>query len=193
VRGVEPRASIYSYKLSGDFREADIIDANDRDAMVRNRVITALSFNDWGAADVPVLQRASAGWEEGVELGIREGFYGKGVFYIWGAGDGYEYNDQGNFDEYSSYYAVTTVCSTDGSGRKSTFSEEGVNLWVCAPGADILTTGSNDSYVSVSGTSVSAAQVSGVAALMREVNSKSLCKWISVNNGTFQNAFNYRG
>ncbi len=165
VRGAAHKASIYSYKLAGNFSDADI-----KDAMVRNKEITAVSVNDWGYEDVVFLQGALAAWEEGVELGIKKGFYGKGVFYVWGAGDGYENNDQANFSEYSNYYGVTAVCSTDGFGKKSTFSEEGVNLWVCAPGSDITTTDNNNDYVAASGTVLSASQVGGVAALLREIN-----------------------
>ncbi len=162
VRGTAPGASIYSYRLSGDLSEAD--------AMVRNKEITAVSVNGRVSEDGAFFQEASSVWEEGLDTGIREGFYGKGVFYVWGAGDGHENNDQANFNEYSSYYGVTAVCSTDGFGKKSIFSEEGVNLWVCAPGSDIVTTDNNNDYVVTSGTVLSASQVGGVAALLREVN-----------------------
>ena len=166
VRGAAPKAGIYGYNLAGNFSNA-----NAKDAMVRNKEITAVSVNGWGPEDGYLFQGASAAWEEGVEEGIREGFYGKGVFYVRGAGDGYENNDQANFSEYSNYYGVTAVCSTDGSGRKSSFSEEGVNLWVCAPGEHITTTDNNDGYVfDASGTAYSASQVGGVAALLREIN-----------------------
>ena len=165
VRGAAHKASIYSYKLAGNFSDADI-----KDAMVRNKEITAVSVNGWGPEDKYSLHQASAMWEEGLEEGIREGFYGKGVFYVWEAGDGHENNDQANFNGYSNYYGVTAVCSTDGSGKKSISSEEGVNLWVCAPGSDIVTTDNNNGYVVTSGTLLSAAQVSGVVTLMREIN-----------------------
>ncbi len=179
VRGVAPEANIYSYNLADNFS-----DANAKDAMVRNKDITAVSVNNWGPKDLPVLTEASSEWEEGVETGIREGFGGKGVFYVWAAGDGGEGSDQANFNEYSSYYAVTTVCSAEiskiavgeisnvGEVVKSSFSEEGYNLWVCAPGSDIVTTDNNDGYsFEFPGTSNSVAVVSGVAALIREVNS----------------------
>ncbi len=162
VRGTAPGASIYSYRLSGDLREAD--------AVVRNKEITAVSVNGLGSEDGAFFQEASTSWEEGVELGISKGFYGKGVFYVWGAGDGHERGDQANFSEYSNYYGVTAVCSTDGFGKKSIFSEEGVNLWVCAPGSDIVTTDNKNDYVVTSGTFLSASQVGGVAALLREIN-----------------------
>ncbi len=172
VRGVAPEANIYSYNLADNFS-----DANAKDAMVRNMDTTAVSVNNWGPKDLPVLTEASSDWEEGVETGIREGFGGKGVFYVWAAGDGHEGSDQANFNEYSNYYAVTTVCSaesgkTSSSVTKSSFSEEGFNLWVCAPGSGIVTTDNNDGYsFEFPGTSNSVAVVSGVAALMREVNS----------------------
>ncbi len=162
VRGTAPGASIYSYRLSGDLSEAD--------AVVRNKEITAVSVNGRGSEDGAFFQEALSSWEEGVELGISKGFYGKGVFYVRGAGDGHENNDQANFSEYSNYYGVTAVCSTDGFGKKSIFSEEGVNLWVCAPGSDIVTTDNNNDYVVTSGTVLSASQAGGVAALLREVN-----------------------
>ncbi len=166
ARGAAPRAGIYSYNLAGNLNSA-----NAKDAMTRNRDTTAVSVNNWGPNDLPLLREASSEWEEGVETGISEGFGGKGVFYVWAAGDGDKRADQANFDEYSNYYAVTTVCSVDGEGNKSSFSEEGVNLWVCAPGEDITTTDNNDGYIfDASGTAYSAAQVAGVAALMREVN-----------------------
>ncbi len=174
VRGVAPQASIYSYNLADNFS-----DTNAKDAMVRNKDITAVSVNNWGPKDLPVLTEASSEWEEGVETGIREGFGGKGVFYVWAAGDGHEGSDQANFNEYSNYYAVTTVCSSEIDSHdslitkgSSTFSEEGFNLWVCAPGSYIVTTDNNDIYTfEFPGTSNSAAVVSGVAALIREVNS----------------------
>ncbi len=164
VRGTAPQAGIYSYNLAGNLNNA-----NAKDAMIRNRDTTAVSINNWGPNDLPLLRETSSEWEEGVGTGISEGFGGKGVFYVWAAGDGSR--DQANFDEYSNYYAVTTVCSVDGEGSNSSFSEEGVNLWVCAPGERITTTDNNDRYVfDARGTAYSAAQVSGVAALMREVN-----------------------
>ncbi len=168
TRGVAPGASIYSNKLTGDLRESDAMEAGE--AMVRNKEITAVSVSDRGSEDGVFLQGASAEWEEGVEEGIREGFYGRGIFYVLGAGDGHESGDQANFSEYSNYYGVTAVCSTDGSGKKSLFSEEGVNLWVCAPGPDIATTDSDDDHAVTSGTVLSVSRVAGVAALLREVN-----------------------
>ena len=52
VRGVAPRATIYSYNLTarGNFSAAD-----EADAMTRNMVDTAVSNNSWGYSDTGVL------------------------------------------------------------------------------------------------------------------------------------------
>jgi len=167
VRGVAPQASIYNYNLVGSLRLGTIANA-----MTRNHIITAVSNNSWGSIDSPSLKPVGRAWEMAVETGIREGFGGKGVFYSWIAGNGYSLYDQANFDGYSNYYAVTTVCSVDGFGMSSSFSEEGINIWICVPGSNITTTDNDDLYNSgVSGTSYAAPIVSGVVTLMREVNS----------------------
>ncbi len=170
VRGVAPQASIYSY----DLLKAPYLfnnSANRADAMTRNHIITAVSNNSWGPPDNFGLYSAERIWEMAVETGIKEGFGGKGVFYVWAAGNGDLNYDQANADEYSNYYAVTSVCSVNGFGKKTHESEIGVNLWVCAPGLLITTTDNNDHYdFRAKGTSYSAPVVSGVAALMREVN-----------------------
>ncbi len=168
IRGIAPQASIYNYNL---VTEGNGTSANIADAMTRNHITTAVSNNSWGPDGILVLFSAGRTWELAVETGIREGFGGKGIFYVYSVGNGGDEFDQANFAEFSNYYAVTPVCSVDAFGRKSLFSEEGVNLWICAPGSLITTTDNKDRYnFGVSGTSYSAPVVSGVAALMREVN-----------------------
>ncbi len=168
IRGIAPQANIYNYNL---VTEGNGTSANIADAMTRNHITTAVSNNSWGPDGILVLFSAGRTWELAVETGIREGFGGKGIFYVYSVGNGGDEFDQANFAEFSNYYAVTPVCSVDAFGRKSLFSEEGVNLWICAPGSLITTTDNKDRYnFGVSGTSYSAPVVSGVAALMREVN-----------------------
>ena len=58
------------------------------DAMARNRVVTAVSNNSWGPRGGPWYSRASQFWELAIDSGIREGYDGKGVFYVFSAGNG---------------------------------------------------------------------------------------------------------
>ena len=61
---------------------------------------------------------------------------------------------------------VISVGAISYTGARWSNSNYGTNLDIVAPGVNILTTGENHGYAMATGTSASAAQVSGVAALM---------------------------
>ncbi len=200
VRGVAPEAKIYGLNILG-IPSGVKISANTReiavlDAMVRHRVITAVSNNSWGArfpfSPMGLQLRA---WEMAIETGIAEGFHGKGLVYIWAAG-----NDRcvrgvcditnSNYDGFTKHYATVPVCAVDNRGEHASYSQLGANLWVCAPSRGtvftllfrspgIATTSrgtssglyAHDIYTDTfGGTSAATPMVSGVVALMRQVN-----------------------
>ncbi len=173
VRGVAPRATIYGYNF---LQKPSLINAYD--AMTRNMADTAVVNNSWGLAARPRPQAAGLLWRQGVESGITSGFGGKGVFYVFSAGNGVDAGDYSTLSELNSHYGVTSACAVNDLGRRSAYSEMGANLWVCAPSSDldrsragIGTTDNLNRYRADSGgTSSAAPQVSGVAALMRAVN-----------------------
>ena len=174
VRGVTPRATIYGYNLLGD-GYVHLTVANSADAMARNRVATAVSNNSWGPPDGYGLNHAPAMWNMAIDSGVTEGYADKGVFYAWAGGNGHLLQDNSNFDEFANYYGVTAVCAVSDAGIRSHYSEQGANLWVCAPssGGDlgIVTTDNSDRYTNdFGGTSSATPKVSGVAALLRHAN-----------------------
>jgi subtilisin family serine protease len=65
------------------------------------------------------------------------------------------------------YDHVMAVASTDRNDHRASFSGHGTWVDICAPGVDILTTYPQNQFATYSGTSFSAAQVSGLAALIR--------------------------
>ena len=173
MRGVAPDAKIYGYNYL-----VEQSDANEADAMSRNAETTGISNNSWGPGDSGRPERATELWEAAVKNGVTTGYGGKGVFYVWAAGNGAEADDHSNLDEYANFYAVTAVCAVDHDDKRSSYSEPGSNLWVCGPSSSgrvgqprIATTDNGNRYRgSFGGTSAATPIVSGVAALVREAN-----------------------
>ena len=172
VRGVAPRASIYGYNLL----RADVT-ANEANAMTRNLADTAVSNNSWGPPDLGRPASPTSAWEAAVDRGVSEGNGGKGISYVWAAGNG-GLNGNSNLDGYANYYGVTAVCAVNHDDTRASYSERGANLWVCAPSINayqavpgITTTTTRSWYrTNFGGTSASAPIVSGVIALVRAAN-----------------------
>ena len=182
VRGVAPRATIYGYNLLDAPTLAGSDDISDFDiahAASNNAGVTAISNNSWGPVDGTDADGAPALWELAIENGVTGGYDGKGVFYVWAAGNGHLRGDDSNLDGLANFYAVTAACAVNELGARSTYSEMGANLWVCAPSNNpfeegyrsIVTTENSDRYsYTFGGTSAATPIVSGVAALVREAN-----------------------
>ena len=179
IRGVAPRATIYSYNL---LAENSKIVENAPDAMTRHMADTAVSNNSWSFGDNGDFHSPTAEWEAAVEQGVTSGFGGKGVFYVWAAGNGRSIGDNSNLDGRANFYAVTAACATSWQDQ-ATESEPGANLWVCAPAGHVrLLFGGSPGIISATnghrytanrgGTSHAAALVSGVAALIRAENAE---------------------
>ena len=169
-RGVAPRATLYGYNVLHNKT-----DENESDAMARNAADTAVSNNSWGPPDDPGLDPAPALWEMAVDEGVASGYGGKGVVYVWAGGNGGADGDNSNFDGYANYYGVVAVCAVNSAGKQSWYSEDGANLWVCAPSSGrslgILTTANYGRYTNrFGGTSAAAPAVAGVVALLRAAN-----------------------
>ncbi len=171
VRGVAPRASIYGYNLLQAVNLARIADA-----AARGRAYTSVSSNSWILSRDGTVGRSSRLVDLAVESGLREGDGGRGVVYVFAAGNDDQEGGWASLDEVNTHHGITVVCAVDQSGRRRSYSEVGPNLWVCAPSGrhgepGITTTRIRHRYRdNFSGTSAATPQVSGVAALVRAAN-----------------------
>ena len=165
VRGVAPRATIYNY----NYLERSTL-ANLVDAMTRNKSVTAISNNSygWRSQGGPIFSPQV--WNLALETGVREGFDGKGTFYVFAAGNEHLVGGHVNLRESNNFYAQATVCAVDSAGERVHYSETGYALWVCAPLAEVTADHRSRYRYDFSGTSSAAPVVSGVAALVRSAN-----------------------
>ena len=172
VRGVAPRASLHSINLIGGFTS----DFQEGQAMALHLRETHISNNSWGPLDTGVPEPTHSAWLSAIERGVRTGAGGKGISYVWAAGNGGRRGDDANLDEYATHYGVTAVCAVNIDDTRSEFSETGANLWVCAPSDNdsvqrgLMTTAPFGYEPDFGGTSGAAPVVSGVIALMRAAN-----------------------
>ncbi|OQA12153.1 MAG: Thermophilic serine proteinase precursor [Bacteroidetes bacterium ADurb.Bin397] len=80
-------------------------------------------------------------------------------------------NDNNEFAFFpASYNYVLSVASTSNSDAKSSFSNYGMNIDVCAPGSNIYTAMSNNTYGFMSGTSMASPVCAGAAAIVLSQN-----------------------
>ena len=119
LRGVAPMATIYGYNL---FAGGGFTYSNMANAMSRNRGVTAVSNNSWGWPEGDGFFSVPAPFEMAIDTGVTEGYDGKGVFYVFGGGNGGgpEHGDNSNRGEVGNYYGVTAVCAVGENGRRAT-------------------------------------------------------------------------
>lgn len=126
------------------------------------------SWGDQGGQNYSIFH--SSILENAIVNAMTYGRYGLGTVVVFASGNygasGAVIDYPANFDE-----SILTVGSMAKTGVRSTFSGYGSELDVVAPGEEIWSTWPGQGFNSESGTSMSAAHVSGMVALMLSVNS----------------------
>lgn len=177
--GVAPAANVVATWL--DFA-APLVVGDVAQALLAQSALD-VSNNSWGfsrAFQDSFLTASFRALGQSLHTGVTEGRDGLGTVFVFAAGngrlmrDGQNVGDDSNFHNLSNSRQTIAVGATDPDGRATVFSSPGTNLLLSAPGiglvtADGLQAGSTGEAL-VTGTSFSAALVSGVVALMLQVN-----------------------
>jgi subtilisin family serine protease len=190
ISGVAPRASWAGIRLL----EMPLDEGHLASAMDWQNQSIAIKVNSWGPPpNLPnVLAEPGSLPRLSIRTGTETGRGGKGVIYVFPAGNGRQNGMQGNKNAYANMIHVTAVSAVNASGVLAPYSEFGSHVVATAPsgGASgapkVLATdrtgavgynagGSpgdladgNYTVMGLEGTSVAAPLVSGVVALMLE-------------------------
>ena len=188
--GVAPLASIVAYNAIESGIRAEIARQRIAHALDRNP-LNAIYNLSWGSDDDGALHPADTAIAAAIERGVQSGRGGLGALYVFASGNGgclgggidqtvvpprCLYRDMTGFDGHLNLPGTITACAVDREGKLPLWAEEGENLLVCGlssnsagnQGITTLAPG-NTTRNDFGGASAAAPMVSGVIALMLEV------------------------
>jgi subtilisin-like proprotein convertase family protein len=112
-----------------------------------------------------------------ISKGVTEGRNGKGIVYVFAAGNEYDFGSDVNFAGWQSSRYAIVVGAVDKGGKHSSYSTAGASVFISAPGGDLEYYFNNAVALAGgtctdggAGTSFAAPVVAGVVALVLEVN-----------------------
>ncbi len=156
IRGIAPKVSMMAFNV---LRLAST--SNLADALTREIDVVDISNNSWGDVNgwgEPLRLKSLV--EKALEIGTSEGRNGKGINYVFSAGNGTDDRnntppiDNVNYSGLVNNRFTMPICAVDPFGKKAFYSESGATLLVCAPsknsyaGLGVVTTdiSGNDGY-----------------------------------------------
>jgi thermitase len=126
-----------------------------------SRIVKGINWSANHGADVVNLSLGGSGDSSVLRTAVDRA-YGRGALVVAAAG-----NEGTNEPQYPAAYSkVIAVSATTADGRLARFSSRGDWVDLAAPGTDILSTSMSGGYDRMSGTSMSAPFVSGLAGLL---------------------------
>ncbi len=156
VDGVAPEVALYALKVlgaDGSGYYSDVIAALQW--AVDNKI--QVTNNSYGSSDDPGVTVKAA----------FDNAYAAGVLHVAAAGNsGTAAGTEDNVIYPARWASVIAVAATDKSDDRATWSSTGPAVELAAPGVDVSSTYWNDTYATMSGTSMASPHVAGTAALV---------------------------
>jgi len=158
LSGVAPGARILAIRAFTRPRPGSVATSNSR---------TVVRAIDWAMQQgAKVINMSFAGPRDGLIEAAINLAASRGIVVVAAAGN----NGAKAPPAYpAAYDTVIAVTATDADDKLFSFANQGDYVAVAAPGVDIVTAAPGQKYVFQSGTSMAAAHVSGIIALMREL------------------------
>lgn len=189
IAGVAPQATILSvsHSLSANTATSGELASGIGYARVNGAAVINNSWGDQGGRLYDYLH--SAILEDAIKTAMNSGRNGKGMIVVFASGNANSSKADypANFDP-----DILVVGSTNSSDARSSYSSYGSCLDVVAPGESIFSTLPNNGTGYMSGTSMAAPHVAGLAALILSVNPElSRTEVVNIIERTSQKIGNY--
>ncbi|WP_191089578.1 S8 family peptidase [Paenibacillus spiritus] len=167
--------------IIGQAPDSELYALKALDSDGNGKLSSVISAIEWSIAnDMDIINLSlstdinSVALNEAVNLAYQEG-----ILIVASAGNnGSSNGNQDNIQYPAKYLSVISVGSIDSKNKRSVFSATGPSLEVMAPGEEIHSAYINNSYSTISGTSVATSFVTGMLAQMKEehpnLNNKEL-------------------
>ena len=101
--------------------------------------LTAVSSNSWGSSQPTHLSTSLPSFDEVINNGLKLGFDGKGISYVFAAGnerasagpERYPLSDRASYSEILNQPGIIPVCAVGFNDIFAPYSEPGPNIWIC--------------------------------------------------------------
>ena len=166
IAGVAPQSTILSISHSLSITPTKSSQLATGISYARTQGAAVIN-NSWGDQGGYFQELHSSILEDAINTAIKSGRNGKGMVVVFAAG-----NQNIPTADYPASFSpdILVVGSIDNSNKRSSFSSYGTCVDVVAPGTDIWSTLPNNSTGYMSGTSMAAPHVTGLAALIISIN-----------------------
>ncbi len=152
--GVAPEAYVYGVKVldrKGSGYLSDVIAGID---WAVNKGVDVINLSLGTDSDVTSFQEAV------------DSAYNAGVLVVAAAGNDGDSDPDSDVDYPAAYDSVIAVAATDANDNRASWSSDGAEVEIAAPGVNISSTWKNGDYKTISGTSMASPHVAGTAALV---------------------------